>query len=32
VLRDMLQEVGTGAGAETAAANGIKNMQQYVDK
>ena len=32
VLRDMLQEVGTGAGAETAAANGIKNMQQYVEK
>ncbi len=32
VLRDMLQEVGTGADAETAAANGIKNMQQYVEK
>lgn len=32
VLRDMLQEVGTGVDAKTAADKGIQAMQEYVDK
>ena len=32
VLRDMIQQVGTGVSAEDAAADGIKAMQEYVDK
>ena len=32
VMRDMIQEVGTGVSAEDASANGIKAMQEYVDK
>jgi multiple sugar transport system substrate-binding protein len=32
VLRDMLQEVGTGVDAETATQNGIEKMQEYIDK
>lgn len=31
VLRDMLQEVGTGVSAEKAAANGVAAMQEYID-
>lgn len=32
VLRDMMQEVGTGVDAKDATDNGIKAMQEYVDK
>ena len=32
VLRDMIQQVGTGVSADDAAADGIKAMQEYVDK
>lgn len=32
VLRDMLQEVGTGVSAEDAATNGIEAMKQYVEQ
>ena len=32
VLRDMLQEVGTGVDAADAAANGVTAMQDYIDQ
>lgn len=32
VIRDMIQEVGTGVDAETAAQDGIKAMEEYVNK
>ena len=32
VLRDMLQEVGTGVDGKTAADKGIQAMQEYIDK